>query len=323
MDGKSSFSKDIMPGANVSWYLRSGQLSVTAVYRKGEESEMLRTGFDGRFCIKGIDVFAEVAYGMQDKGEDTGRSSEIAVIGGTVIPLGKSLIGVYARLFPSDFPKDLAGAVRSGTSVRDESGLSLSFQRKSMTFCADYSKKLSTSRNQLKLTLKDEIPVGKVFSIKPRAVVRLRSGAEDARVDVRSDFVLGTGPWTNVLRGEWLRCEEDAFLTYYESGYKIDEFSVYGRATFFRVDRWADRIYAYQRDAPGNFNVPAYYGRGYGLDLYTAWKKSLGRFTRLKLYFRAYMLSYPWTKMSGQVGHDGTRKKPGKGGLSFQVAFDF
>ena len=28
----------------------------------------------------------------------------------------------------------------------------------------------------------------------------------------------------------------------------------------------------YERDVPGSFNVPAYYGRGYSLALYAGWK---------------------------------------------------
>ena len=45
------------------------------------------------------------------------------------------------------------------------------------------------------------------------------------------------------------------------------------RATVFGIDSWADRIYVYERDVPGSFSVPAYYGRGYALSLYAGWKE--------------------------------------------------
>ena len=37
------------------------------------------------------------------------------------------------------------------------------------------------------------------------------------------------------------------------------------RATLFCAWDWDARIYCYERDAPGTFSVPAYYGKGAGL----------------------------------------------------------
>ena len=37
------------------------------------------------------------------------------------------------------------------------------------------------------------------------------------------------------------------------------------RGTVCRTDGWASRIYAYERDLPGRFNVPAWYGDMYGV----------------------------------------------------------
>ena len=64
----------------------------------------------------------------------------------------------------------------------------------------------------------------------------------------------------------------------------------------FRIDNWDDRIYSYERDAPGNFNVPAYYGRGYSLSAVASSKFVLGRtpFRSMKLYFRAGAVGYPF-----------------------------
>jgi len=61
------------------------------------------------------------------------------------------------------------------------------------------------------------------------------------------------------------------------------------------VDNWDDRIYVYERNAPGNYSVPAYYGRG-------VWGSLFIRFSykQTKLYLRASMLRYA-EKQAGSV----------------------
>ena len=78
------------------------------------------------------------------------------------------------------------------------------------------------------------------------------------------------------------------------------------------VDDWDDRIYAYERDAPGSFSVPAYYGRGYWLALTAGWKISRG----FRLYFRGAYQDYPWLRPSE------TEKKPAKAEIRLQLAVD-
>lgn len=63
------------------------------------------------------------------------------------------------------------------------------------------------------------------------------------------------------------------------------QFSVWGRFEMFKVDNWEDRIYVYEREAPGNFNVPSCYGRGCRASLLLGWRG---------LYLRASRTWYPW-----------------------------
>ena len=106
------------------------------------------------------------------------------------------------------------------------------------------------------------------------------------RNDLRAELDAQTGPW--VLHGRFnaLRCEQWAWLSYFETGYKIEKTALYLRGTLFKVDKWNDRIYSYERDSPGNFNVPAYYGRGWALSLYARWRW---------FSLRASTTRYPWT----------------------------
>ena len=79
------------------------------------------------------------------------------------------------------------------------------------------------------------------------------------------------------------------------------------RFTAFDTPSWQARIYAYERDAPGNFTVPTYYGTGFSAMAYAGWKKRF-RKTSLKLYLRG---SYRWQK-----------EKPGQAGLKLQLMAD-
>ena len=43
--------------------------------------------------------------------------------------------------------------------------------------------------------------------------------------------------------------------------------SAFLRFSLFRADDWEARIYCHERDVPGSFSVPAFYGRGWKLSL--------------------------------------------------------
>ena len=106
------------------------------------------------------------------------------------------------------------------------------------------------------------------------------------RNDLRGELEIQGGPWLLHGRYNALRCENWAWLSYLEAGYKNEKTALYLRGTLFKIDSWNDRIYSYERDAQGSFNVPAYYGRGYALALYVRWRS---------LALRAATTRYPWT----------------------------
>ena len=83
-------------------------------------------------------------------------------------------------------------------------------------------------------------------------------------------------------------------------GYTILLVLIY-RLGCYMVDNWDDRIYVYERDAPANFNVPAYYGRGLWTSLYVSYKPV----TWCRLYVR------------------GAYKKPGNAELKLYSVLEF
>ena len=100
-------------------------------------------------------------------------------------------------------------------------------------------------------------------------------------------------------------------MGYLEGGYRNSLLSVYARMGLFMVDNWDDRIYVYERDAPGQFNSPAMYGRGVWAAMTMAWKFA----RRAAVYIRAGTTAYPF--MTGE------KKKPGTAELKLQLNMRF
>ena len=99
--------------------------------------------------------------------------------------------------------------------------------------------------------------------------------------------------WKARLRLEGLLCKSLSGLGYLEIGRKTGNLGAYLRGTLFIVDNWDDRIYSYERDAPGNFSVPAYYGRGIAISAVCGRKFRPWKRKTLKLYLRVSDVSYP------------------------------
>ena len=96
-----------------------------------------------------------------------------------------------------------------------------------------------------------------------------------------------------------------------DASYRSNNLTAHIRAGIFKVDHWDDRIYVYEYDAPGNFNVPAYYGRGVWTSAVLSYK--VQRF--LRLYLRASYIVYPLMDIE--------KKKPGRAELKLQSVFRF
>ena len=140
---------------------------------------------------------------------------------------------------------------------------------------------------------------------------RMRSYGEKFRTDVRCDLKYSSGKWFSALRLNVLQCVGTGMLSYAECGCRSGMLSACLRGGLFRTDDWDDRIYAYERDAPGNFSVPAFYGRGFWTSFVAGVKVSrLGRF-----YVRASYTGYPWLSPSQE------KEKPGRAELKFQMMF--
>ncbi len=214
-------------------------------------------------------VSAEFKLGLKNTaifGEAAWTGSPAALLGAIRTPLygvRYALVAVWEKGAP---------AAAAGCAVKDFEGV------------------LSADGKQTKLSIKyaPELSAGKC-TLKP--AVRLGVKQKDSlRLEGRCEFGLAAGPFALNSRFDITRCKGLSWLVYLESGYAVEHFKIWLRGTLFCVDNWDDRIYVYERDAPGNFNVPAYYGRGWNCSL-TSSLKINGRQT---LYLRALYQQYPW-----------------------------
>lgn len=291
LDSKKKIS--VLPGGNASLFLPWGQIGITGWYYKEKEAGAI--SIDGRACLKGIDIFADAAWEPASKA--------IAGLLGAVFPVAdRSRIGFQVRCYPKSFQGLFAGAIRSWSKTSDEAGASVSFGSGMLSVAADFAKRLSQDNQQIKLSISDVIKLSGRLELKVRAIGRLRNyGNERQRVDLRSDICYSiTGIKING-RMNWVHSVGNGILSYLESAFGDGKKSIlWLRATVFSAEKWADRLYSYERDAPGSFLIPAYYGHGYALSAYMTRKFSLHGYQSLAFYLRASYTGY-WRRTKPKV----------------------
>lgn len=306
---KGSGGAGLLPALNLGWFGRNMTASFThyAEFQRSSSGVYIpdmKTAADVAICMDGVDVFGEIAYDWANR---TG-----AVLSGMVVPCGEEVrTGLHLRCYPPGFNPSYSAAVRSGSKCSNEYAVSLSseylqksgFLSVGLSLDASYRPvPQSGTENNLQLKILNDFTIvfSDSFRMKFRLSERLRTWGQKSRTDVRTDLQLNWSRFVLCTRINLLRCKETGLLGYVEGGYKTETLSAYLRAGIYRIDNWDDRIYVYERDAPGNFTVPAMYGRGTWLSFSAAWKYA--RWGRL--YLRA-------------------TKKPGKAELKLQSVFSF
>ena len=301
---KKSDYTNICPAFNATRYFRFGHAGFTChagfsdVDSKYFRIPQMRMSADASFCFKGVNVFGEAQYDLVN--------SAPAAVAGVESPAGEYMtVASMVRFLP----------------LSDEHGLAASMEAKMkhhlLLVAADAvyhpsGKSLSEGRAiQLKGQAKWRWDMSDWFSTEVRLTERFRTWGTACRTDARIDLLADVGMFQFVSRFNVLICKETGWLGYIEGQYKPDaRLKIYLRQGIFRINNWDDRIYVYERDAPGNFNVPAYYGRGIWTSGYVSWKFTWWG----SLYLRSSYIVYPMMR---------EKKKPGKAELKLQCVLHF
>ena len=300
MEGDNRKEVTLMPGVVLGWLGKNGQVSFSAW--KGSTSGKISGDF--RYNLFGVDLFGETSYDVS--------SRTTAAVMGTSILIGEGwrLSGV-ARSYPGSFDSSFTGSVRSWTKTSDERGVALGLEHYGAQLTADLAGKYSDrSRRQLKVFLKVPVQITQEAVLTVRLTERYRPYEETlkyktgGRVDldwssagISARYGDSDGDaWRARVRLEGTLCRGLSGLTYYEFGRKTSKWNTYLRGTLFLVDNWDDRIYSYERDAPGNFTVPAYYGRGFAFSVVGGYKFRFMIKKTLRVYLRVSDVAYPLMK---------------------------
>ena len=325
-------SKDglgFLSAANLIWMWKNGQAGMTNYVEfrpAGSHNRIvdMKTSFDLALTVKGTDLFAETAYDWVNR--------TAASLAGTVFPLSEKVrIASMLRYYPSSYNPAYSAASRALTKCANECGASVSAEflcgrwvdingidgfgsgvrRINGAFCCDaayfpVSKSSDGVRSiQVKSLAEFKVMISPEVAVKLRVSERFRTWDIPFRTDVRMDMFYYSRYFDGTFRVNVLKCVDFAFLTYAEGIFKTQYAKMSLRAGIFCVDDWNDRIYAYERDVPGSFNIPAFYGRGYWASLTASFR--IARWGRI--YARASLTEYP---LGGQ-------KKPGKAELNLML----
>ena len=313
-------SKDLslLPALNIGWYGRNMSVSVTHYmeFMSSASGEVplylpdMKTSADMAMCIDGTDLFSEVAFDWVNM--------KAAALSGVIFPVGEDVrVAAHLRYYPVGFDPSRSAAPRSVSKCTNEYGISV---------CSDYTPRTGRFSGSLSLDSaflpqgKDgqrhsihariiadtEVRMSDVLTVKVRLSERIRTWGLPFKTDLRTDLIWSSGGFSLTGRFNTLKYVGTGNLGFIEGGYKNERFSVYLKQLFFDIDNWDDRIYAYERDAPGSFSVPAFYGRGMNTSFMTSW-----RFSRWGRLYAKGTFTY------------GQKKKSGKAGLKLQCVFSF
>ena len=301
---KTSFVKphnmQVMPAVNVAWYCRYGQISLTNItsmpFIRESSDPKFKSGLDAAFCIGGVNLFGELAYDW--------TTLLPSVVAGSRFRVGERMdMALLLRALQKDeYESAVSGSFTCGKNFQ---GAFLS----DVTYYPISKDKSDSFSLQFKSQVVCEISIRDKWTLKFRLSERIRTWGLPFRTDARADIAYTSDSFNAAMRVNVLSCDGAGILSYIEGGLSKQKITLYLRQGVFLIDDWDNRIYVYERDAPGSFNVPAMYGRG----LWTSICASSRIFQSLRFYARASYISYPFMQ----------KKKPGKAELKLQLQYRF
>ena len=298
----------LMPAVNVSSYGRYGVISMT---HYAEFSDFIKdasayripgmkSSVDASLCVRGINIFGEFTYDWVACG--IGALCGVDLMPCDMFRLAALVEGTASQNLKAAF----SGELKNGR-MKNHSG---NFSVMASVYPEGRYRDIEMGvefKGQTDWTFQ----INECLGLRLKLTERFRNWGRTFKTGVRVDMKYASEHFSGILRADFQRCVGTGFLGYAEGGYIKESISLYMRMGIFVVDDWEDRIYVYERDAPGSFNVPAYYGRG----VWTAVNLSWGYSDWGRLYLRASYVGYQL--MSPE------KRKPGRAELKIQSVFRF
>lgn len=251
---------------------------------KGRALESWKIAADWRACVDGKDIFAEVAFELLERCP--------AAVLGSIFPLNDNctLSGVL-RYYPARFSSLYSGAVRTGSKSSNEYGATLGFN----SFSENRVHILCTSIDacyhpqppyqakkpgmQIRLYADWQMQINSVLALRLRLTEKVKNWLLRSRTSARLELKYELPDWVASARGEYVFGRSSAFMACAEGGYRTERLGAWVKCGWYNVQDWEDRIYVYNRDAPGNFSSTALYGSGLWASAYASLKtKKAGSF---------------------------------------------
>lgn len=223
--------------------------------------------------------------------KDGKRIAPAAIAGLGWAPAYEVRTELLARYYPAGYRVDMAGAARTASKVSDEVGISAGARLHGLSLTADAVlhperiEKRKKDGRQLKTVLAfarawktggtDILP-----SARWTEKCKRSPSGDDWRHEFRADLAVVHGILQGGARFDAVQAADShpGFLSYCEAGCKSRsdsariQFSAFLRICSFSTPDWNSRIYVYERDLPGCFSVPAFYGRGRSISFFAGWK---------------------------------------------------
>lgn len=227
---------------------------------------------EARVSLPGWSLFGEVAYAW--------RRGVSALAGAYLVPSYGHRWGCLLRWY--------------GPADKRYSGLAAGYEAPSFSATLDAGWRTDTGAQQYKSVVQWQPALAwRGIGFRPALRLAGRFRPDETvplRLELRATLGAEYGPWLLGGRYDLVRGCGWAWHWYAEAARRQPEWSAYLRGGLFKVDDWDDRIYVYERDAPGSFSVPARYGRGWSASLYLAWQPV----RRHSLWLRLETVQYPW-----------------------------
>ena len=285
----------VVPIVNVRRWTRFGTIGMTTYADAAAKSSI-----DASLCLRGVNLFGEAAYGFADK-----KCSFVA--GADASPSEYLRLAALTGWKQSQLCHfSISGEVAPGHR-KNHKGILFT----EVIYYLEPKDAVADRWVQVKSQLRWEWDAMERLILRFRFSDRFRTWGIPHRAEGRFEAEFPLGEWTFGTRLNVLKCRNVSMLGYFDASCSSDVFTFHFRMGAFKADHWDDRIYVYEYDASGNFNVPAYYGRG----VWTAGVLSLKLSRAFRLYVRASSIAYPFDLSQ--------KKKPGRTELKLQTVFRF